>query len=116
MQIAIYYAAHFALISEEATKEMGWMVLLCLLRYSNVINPDKAFYDAGRAAQQLNWTGTADSLMNTYLDWRECIIRQNISLVDYSQFAEADIPTNVAIPVEHSVSVDHFASKNQLNK
>ena len=81
------------------------MALLSLLRYSDVINPDKAFYDAGRAAQQLNWTGTADSLMNTYLDWRECIIRQNIDLVDYSQFAGSDIPTNVSIPKDHTVSV-----------
>ncbi|OQV16936.1 Intraflagellar transport protein 172-like protein [Hypsibius exemplaris] len=117
LQIAVYYSNHYAFVTEDATKELAWMALLSLLRYSDVINPDKAFYDAGRAAQQLNWTGTADSLMNTYLDWRECIIRQNIDLVDYSQFAGSDIPTNVSIPKDHSVSAEEYESvKNWILK
>lgn len=105
LHVCILYANHFAFISEEGTKELGWMALLSQLRYSDIISPDKAFYDAGRAAQQLKWAGTADVLFNFYLDWRECILHQNNGLVDYGQFEGSDIPTNVKIPTESSVSV-----------
>ncbi|XP_055351104.1 intraflagellar transport protein 172 homolog isoform X2 [Paramacrobiotus metropolitanus] len=108
LQISLYYASHYSMISEESTKEMAYMILLSLLRYSDVINPDKAFYDAGRAAKELKFSGTADVLLNFYLDWRECIIHQNIGLVDYAQFAGSDIPVNVKIPSDHSVTNEAY--------
>uniref|UniRef100_A0A1I7TZF2 WD_REPEATS_REGION domain-containing protein n=1 Tax=Caenorhabditis tropicalis TaxID=1561998 RepID=A0A1I7TZF2_9PELO len=73
---------------------------LSLLRYTDVLVPDRIFYEAGAAAKEIGneYESLGFLLLNHYLDLVDAIEEGNGELVDYSPFENSDIPTEVSLP------------------
>ncbi|CAI5455003.1 unnamed protein product [Caenorhabditis angaria] len=73
---------------------------LALLRFTDILPPDRIFYEAGLAAKEIG--GTYENLgfllLNHYLDLVDAIEEGNGELVDYASLEKSDIPTEVALP------------------
>ncbi|CAI2357816.1 unnamed protein product [Caenorhabditis sp. 36 PRJEB53466] len=75
---------------------------LSLLRYSDILPPDRIFYEAGSAAKDVGkeYDSLGFLLLNHYLDLVDAIEEGNGELVDYSPFENSDIPTEVSLPTK----------------
>ncbi|CAL2048973.1 unnamed protein product [Caenorhabditis brenneri] len=73
---------------------------LSLLRYTDILVPDRIFYEAGAAAKDVGneYESLGFLLLNHYLDLVDAIEEGNGELVDYSPFENSDIPTEVSLP------------------
>ncbi|EFP04115.1 CRE-OSM-1 protein [Caenorhabditis remanei] len=73
---------------------------LSLLRYTDILPPDRIFYEAGAAAKDVSqgYESLGFLLLNHYLDLVDAIEEGNGELVDYSPFENSDIPTEVSLP------------------
>jgi intraflagellar transport protein 172 len=69
-----------------------------LLRYTDVIPADRAFYQAGLHCKSVGWESMAFVFFNRFLDLSEAIEEGSIDLVDNSDLADTDIPIEVPLP------------------
>jgi tetratricopeptide (TPR) repeat protein len=72
-------------------------VTISLLRYTDVIRVDKAFYEAGQIAKETNKLDMAFVFWNHFLDLTEAIEESDMN-VDHSDFDNTDIPAEVPLP------------------
>ena len=72
-------------------------VTTSLLRYTDVIRVDKAFYEAGAIAKEANKLDMAFVFWNHFLDLTEAIEESDMN-VDHSDFDGTDIPAEVPLP------------------
>jgi len=73
--------------------EVSAQTSVALLRFCDVIPPDKAFYLAGMACRDnADWESMAFVLLNHYLDISEAIEEGDASMIDNSDFVGTDIP------------------------
>lgn len=75
-----------------------------MLRYSQVLPADKAFYEAGLAAKAVGWDNMAFVLYNRYLDLYEAIEEGSLDLLDNTDLAKTDIPVEVPLPEKPHLS------------
>mgnify|MGYP000140699940 FL=1 len=71
-------------------------ICVSLLRYTNEVRVDKAFYDAGMACKEEGWHNMAFIFLNRYLDIAEAIDDPDTgaaALGDNTDFELTDIPT-----------------------
>ncbi|VEL39877.1 unnamed protein product [Protopolystoma xenopodis] len=75
---------------------------ISLLRHSDIIPADKAFYEAGINCREQGWTSMAFVFLNRYLDLVEAIEdpKNLASALDSSDLQETDIPLEVPLPEE----------------
>ncbi|CAG9326113.1 unnamed protein product [Blepharisma stoltei] len=77
-------------------------ICVSLLRYTNEVRVDKAFYDAGVACQEEGWLNMAFIFLNRYLDIADAIQDPDTgaaALGDNTDFEGTDIPTsNIPLP------------------
>ena len=98
LMIAHYLALRSACQSQKSLSEIGSKISVALLRHSDIIPADKAFYEAGMACQNVGWLNMAFVFLNRYLDLYEAIEDQNADALDNTDFLETDIPLEVPLP------------------
>ena len=89
-------------------------VCISLLRYTNEVRVDKAFYEAGVACQQEGWLNMGFVFLNRYLDLADAIQDPDggvAALSDSTDFENTDIPV-YDIPLPES----NFTSEDQREK
>jgi len=82
---------------------------VALLRYTNHLPVDLAFYDAGEACRDVKWNAYAFVLLNRFADICEVIDDPNSGDIENSDFLTSDIPS----PVEVEVPANHNLSEAQ---
>ena len=75
-----------------------------LLRYTDVIAADKAFYEAGVACQKAKWDNMAFVFLNRYIDLADAIDDGTGEVMDNQYLHETDIPTDVNLPEQKFLS------------
>nr|CAD7263275.1 unnamed protein product [Timema shepardi] len=128
--ICHYYACRCSFREVKSLEGLVAKLSIALLRHSDIIPADKAFYDAGTDCKvsvywrsrydtgtdckvSVYWrsrydTGTdckavnmdseAFVFLNHYLDLTEATEEGNLDLVDYTDFSNTDIPTEIQLP------------------
>jgi intraflagellar transport protein 172 len=89
-------------------------ICVALLRYTNEVRVDKAFYEAGAACQNEKWLNMAFVFLNRYLDLADAIQDPEggvAALGDSTDFEGTDIPT-YDIPLPDS----NFTSEEQRER
>ena len=74
--------------------------MISLLRHTDIIPADKAFYEAGIACKNMNWENMAFVFLNRYLDLYEAIEERSLDNLDNTDFADTDIPFEIPLPEE----------------
>jgi len=83
-------------------------ICVSLLRYTNEIRVDKAFYEAGIACREEGWLNMAFIFLNRYLDLNDAISDSEsggAALADTTDFEGTDIPMDItSLPETNMVS------------
>ncbi|KRY41446.1 Intraflagellar transport protein -like protein [Trichinella spiralis] len=103
LDIVHYYANRAVLMQETVDSDLILMaakISFSLLRYSDILPVEKAFYEAANAAKKAGkrYENLAFLLYNHYMDICDAIDENNPELVDYSDFDKTDIPLYVSLP------------------
>ena len=96
--ISHYYALRCATEPHKQLAEISAKISVSLLRHSDIIPADKAFYDAGMACKNIGWENMAFVFLNRYLDLYEAIEERSLDLLDNSDFVDTDIPFEIPLP------------------
>lgn len=110
--ITHYLATRSACQSHKSLQETAAKLSVSLLRHSDIIPADKAFFEAGKAAKEVGWDNMAFVFYNRYLDLYEAIEEGSLDMLDNSDFAQTDIPFEVPLPEKpHLSERDHESVK-----
>ena len=110
--IAHYLAVRSACQTQASLAETAAKLSVSLLRHSDVLPADKAFFEAGSAAKGVGWDNMAFVFFNRYLDLYEAIEERTLDMLDNSDFAETDVPFEVPLPERpHLATREHEAVK-----
>uniref|UniRef100_A0A8C2A4T1 Intraflagellar transport 172 n=1 Tax=Cyprinus carpio TaxID=7962 RepID=A0A8C2A4T1_CYPCA len=71
---------------------------ISLLRHTELIPADKAFYEAGLAAKAVDWENMAFIFLNRFLDLADGIDEGTLDALDHTDFQDTDIPFEVPVP------------------
>ncbi|CAH0385245.1 unnamed protein product [Bemisia tabaci] len=107
-KIAHYYAVRAACMDVASLELIVMKVSIALLRFSDIIPVDKAFYEAGIHAKAVGKETEAVVFLNHFLDICEAIDEQNVELIDFSDLSNTDFPLEVPLP-----SVPHVSLQDQ---
>uniref|UniRef100_A0A7N8X2V0 Intraflagellar transport protein 172 homolog n=1 Tax=Mastacembelus armatus TaxID=205130 RepID=A0A7N8X2V0_9TELE len=75
-----------------------------LLRHTELIPADKAFYEAGLACRAVGWENMAFIFLNHFLDLCDVSIKGTLDALDHSDFLDTDIPFEVPVPTKLCVT------------
>ena len=78
---------------------------ISLLRYTDIIPADKAFYEAGRMCQKLKWDNMAFVFLNRYIDLADAIDDGTGEIMDNAYLNDTDLPFDINLP-EHKFLTD----------
>lgn len=81
--------------------EIGCKLAMALLRHTEIVPADRAFYEAGMACNQVGKESMAFVFLNRYLDLNEAIEDEDLSGLDNMDFVGTDVPFEVPLPEEH---------------
>lgn len=98
--ISNYYATRAACRQIPALNGIAAKISTALLRYSETIPVDKAYFEAGMDLRGVGRDSEAFVLLNHYLDVCEAIDEGSGALIDHSDLAATDFPPSVPIPEE----------------
>jgi len=98
LEVVHYYSTRCACMQHKSLDTLAAKLSISLLRHSDVIPCDKAFYEAGIAAKSVGWDNMAFVFLNRYLDLSEGIEEGSLDMLDNSDFADTDIPFEVPVP------------------
>ncbi|XP_044261133.1 intraflagellar transport protein 172 homolog [Tribolium madens] len=96
--ISHYYALRTACRQVPSLKPIGVKISSALLRYTDIIPADKAFYEAGKDLKEEGRLSEAFVFLNHYLDLCEAIEEGEGQLVDHSDLVQTDFPSNIPLP------------------
>ncbi|XP_053107178.1 intraflagellar transport protein 172 homolog isoform X2 [Hemicordylus capensis] len=99
-----YYATRAAAQSLKQLDMVAAMLSISLLRHTEIIPADKAFYEAGTAAKGIGWENMAFIFLNRFLDLTDAIEEGSLDALDHSDFQNTDIPFEVPLPARQHVS------------
>ena len=85
------------LINHSGAKDLLMKLCIALLRYTDIIRVDKAFYEAGKIAKENLKLNIAFVFWNHFLDLVDAIEEGELN-IDHSDFEETDIPFKVSLP------------------
>ncbi|VDK73481.1 unnamed protein product [Litomosoides sigmodontis] len=110
LEIVHYGALRSALLECNGTEmeQIASQITISFIRYSDIMQADKVFYEAGMACRKLGnkKEHLAFTLLNYYLDLCDAIEDQDPSVVDGSIFDGTDIPQEVLLPAIKYTSDD----------
>lgn len=99
--IAHFYATRAACRQIPALNGVAVKISTALLRYTEIIPVDKAFFEAGMDLRAVGRDSEAFVLLNHYLDVCEAIDEEGSgALIDHSDLVATDFPASVPIPAE----------------
>ncbi|KAG8304547.1 hypothetical protein J6590_091435 [Homalodisca vitripennis] len=96
--IAHYCALRVVLASIKGMAGLAANISCALLRHSDVIPADKAFYEAGMHTREVDRDSEAFVFLNHYLDIVEAIEDGSLDSLDYSDFGNTDFPQEIPLP------------------
>lgn len=96
--VAHYYATRAACREVPALNLIAVKISVAILRYTEIIPVDKAFFEAGMDLRAMGRECEAFVILNHYLDVCEAIDEGSGNLVDHSDFTVTDFPSSVPIP------------------
>ncbi|KAK0069568.1 intraflagellar transport protein 172 isoform X1 [Biomphalaria pfeifferi] len=96
--IAHYCATRCAAQAQPSLDSIAGKLSVSLLRHTDIIPADKAFYEAGMACKALGWENMAFVFLNRYLDISEAMEEGTLDMLDHTDFQETDIPFEIPIP------------------
>ncbi len=68
---------------------------MSLIRYTDTVPADRAFYEAGVACRDDDKQAMAFVLLNRFLDLAEAIEEGSLDAIDNADFADTDVPFEV---------------------
>ena len=77
---------------------------ISLLRHSDILPMDRAFYEAGIMCRKMNWNEMSMMFLNRYLDVVDAIEERNPEMLATSDFVETDIPYEIELPEQPSLA------------
>ncbi|XP_076688928.1 intraflagellar transport protein 172 homolog isoform X3 [Callospermophilus lateralis] len=101
--IAHYYATRSAAQSIKQLETVAARLSVSLLRHTQLLPADKAFYEAGIAAQAVGWENMAFIFLNRFLDLTDAIEEGTLDALDHSDFQDTDIPFEVPLPAKQHI-------------
>uniref|UniRef100_A0A2K5S7U6 Intraflagellar transport protein 172 homolog n=1 Tax=Cebus imitator TaxID=2715852 RepID=A0A2K5S7U6_CEBIM len=101
--IAHYYATRSAAQSVKQLETVAARLSISLLRHTQLLPVDKAFYEAGIAAKAVGWENMAFIFLNRFLDLTDAIEEGTLDGLDHSDFQDTDIPFEVPLPAKQHV-------------
>ncbi|KAI1241384.1 hypothetical protein IHE44_0009870 [Lamprotornis superbus] len=101
--ISHYCAARSAAQGLKQLDTMAAQLSISLLRHTDLLPADKAFYEAGTAAKAVSWENMAFVFLNRFLDLSDAIEEGNLDSLDHSDFQRTDIPFEVPLPAHQHV-------------
>ncbi|PNI28628.1 IFT172 isoform 8 [Pan troglodytes] len=101
--IAHYYATRSAAQSVKQLETVAARLSVSLLRHTQLLPVDKAFYEAGIAAKAVGWDNMAFIFLNRFLDLTDAIEEGTLDGLDHSDFQDTDIPFEVPLPAKQHV-------------
>lgn len=96
--IAHYYATRSAALGHKSLDTLAAKLSISLLRHTDFIPADKAFWEAGQACRQIGWESMGFVFLNRYLDLVEAIEDGSLDTLDHSSFQNTDIPFEIPLP------------------
>ncbi|XP_056632969.1 intraflagellar transport protein 172 homolog [Diorhabda sublineata] len=96
--VAHYYALRTACKQVPSLKSIAVKISTALLRYTDIIPADKAYYEAGKDLKEEGKLSEAFVFLNHYLDLCEAIEEDEGQLVDHSDLLQTDFPSNIPLP------------------
>ncbi|CAI9571384.1 unnamed protein product [Staurois parvus] len=106
MLIAHYYATRSASQGVQSLDVIAAKLCISLLRHTELLPADKAFYEAGTAAKGMGWQNSAFIFLNRFLDLVDAIEEGNLDALDNTDFQNTDIPFEVPLPAKQHVPAD----------
>lgn len=101
--LAHYFAARSAYMTSPDTEELATRISVALLRHTNILPADKAFYEAGMACKHSGLNNMAFVFLNRFLDLCEAIEEGSLDSLDHTDFIDTDIPYEIPLPEALSV-------------
>lgn len=102
--VAHYYATRSAAQGIEQLTSLTAKLSISLLRHTELIPADKAFYEAGLAAKAISSENMAFIFLNHFLDLADSIEEGTLDTLDHTDFQGTDIPFEVTLPSKLHVS------------
>ncbi|XP_025050082.1 intraflagellar transport protein 172 homolog [Alligator sinensis] len=99
-----YYATRSAAQAVKQLDIVAAKLSISLLRHTELIPADKAFYEAGTAAKAIGWENMAFVFLNRFLDLCDAIEEGTLDALDHSDFQDTDIPFEVPLPAQQHVA------------
>ncbi|XP_063770977.1 intraflagellar transport protein 172 homolog isoform X3 [Pseudophryne corroboree] len=106
MLIAHYYSTRSAAQGVQQLDVMAVKLCVALLRHTDLLPADKAFYEAGMAAKVIGWENSAFIFLNRFLDLVDAIEEGSLDALDHTDFQYTDIPFEVPLPAKQHVPVE----------
>jgi intraflagellar transport protein 172 len=107
--LVVHYGAVRVHARNYRLDELVATLSLTLLRFTTIIPPDRAFYEAGVDCKAVDWLNIAFVMYNRYLDLAEAMEDESVSQVDNSDFAGTEIPA----PHEFRIPDQQWLPDNQ---
>ncbi|XP_054618204.1 intraflagellar transport protein 172 homolog [Dunckerocampus dactyliophorus] len=101
--ISHYYAARAAATGIEELTSISAKLCVSLLRHTDLVPADRAFYEAGLACRAAGWENMAFIFLNHFLDVCDAIAEGSLDSLDHSDFSDTDIPFEVPLPTKPCV-------------
>lgn len=104
--IAHYNTMRCSCVDNEQLDIIAAKLSISLLRHSDIIPADKAFYEAGTMCQKVKWDNMAFVFLNRYIDLADAIDEGTGEIMDNNFISETDIPNDVNLPETKYLSDD----------
>ncbi|XP_039387206.1 intraflagellar transport protein 172 homolog isoform X2 [Mauremys reevesii] len=102
--ISHYYATRSAAQGVKQLDVVAAKLSISLLRHTELVPADKAFYEAGTAAKAVGWENMAFIFLNRFLDLTDAIEEGTLDALDHVDFQNTDIPFEVPLPAHQHVA------------
>ncbi|CAK9818451.1 Intraflagellar transport protein 172 homolog [Anthophora quadrimaculata] len=79
---------------------------ITLLRYTDILLADRAYYEAGNEARTAGLNSEAFIFLNHFLDLEECIEEGDSTVLDVDDLSVTDFPVEVPLPETLSLSAE----------
>ncbi|KAK9502773.1 hypothetical protein O3M35_011482 [Rhynocoris fuscipes] len=109
MIISHYYCIRSVAKQIPNLSEIAVKISIALLRYSDIIPADKAYYEAGIDCKENGLTSDAFVFLNHWLDIVE-LMEEGDGTVDYSELVSTDFPQQVPLPEKKHISDSEMES------
>ncbi|XP_057208125.1 intraflagellar transport protein 172 homolog isoform X2 [Triplophysa rosa] len=106
LHVAHYYATRSAAKGIDQLSPVAAKLSISLLRHTELIPADKAFYESGLAAKAVGWENMAFIFLNRFLDLADGIDEGTLEALDHTDFQDTDIPFEVPVPSKLHVTVE----------